>query len=143
MDIVVPFVDLSAVLFDHKYRLALDRLGAQAIWTHHSALPRFSKTERSEWAVRASLESFRMSRCDTPRLDLASLDTVKVLIRSAGYDEEEKKLKRRRGNIRISMSRISFETPPKFLSSTLPRFLNSEFCSSLDALYDSTIFSYI
>ena len=137
VDVVVPFVDLSAVMFDHKYRIALDRFGAQGIWTHHSALSRSSKTNCSEWALRASIESFRISRCDTPRLDLTNLAAMKMLIRSPGFDEDGKILKRRRGKIRISVARIAFETPPKLLSSTLPKFLNSQFCNSLNTLVDT------
>ena len=46
------------------------------------------------------------------RLDL-DLAAMKMLIRSPGFDEDGKILKRRRGKIRISVARIAFETPPK------------------------------
>ena len=101
VDLVVPFVDLSAVIFDHKYRIALDRFGAQGIWTHHSALARSSTMKCSESALRASFESFRISRCDAQRLDLANLSSTKILIRSPGFDEDGKILKRRRGKVRL------------------------------------------
>ena len=68
VDVVVPFVDLSAVMFDHKYRIALDRFGAQELDSSQCTVS--FPTNCSEWALRASIESFRISRCDTPRLDL-------------------------------------------------------------------------
>lgn len=108
-DVNIPFVDIS--LFVHsssgaRFRLILERIRSQAIWTHLSALRLPGNLEKgktmtslkrvlSEWALRLSVERTRLIRfasASEPKEQTNWVDIGRLilLVRSPGYSSTKR-----------------------------------------------------